>query len=318
MLFLSEIPYAFVAGVCIALGLIFGSFLNVVIHRLPRGESLVHPGSTCPACGAGIRAYDNVPVLSFILLLGRARCCRARISPRYPLIELISGLLAWAILQVIVLDLPGAVPWWHALLVFGCYLALGLGLLAAAFIDLEHMILPDEITLGLAVLGFVSVPLRPDVEWLDVAIGAAFGFVLIWFPFVWLYSRLRGAPGMGLGDAKLVMMAGAWFGWRGALFTLLAGAVQGTLAALIVIVTRGSIEEPEAVKREREQMQRVLAEAEGPERERLARELAADPIFAEPDSRLGKARLPFGPFLALALLEYMLLGAWIWDEIIAY
>ena len=82
--------------------------------------------------------------------------------------------------------------------------------------------------------------------------------------------------------------------------------------------TKGSIEEPEAVKREREQMQRALAEAEGPERERLSREFAADPIFAEPDSRLARARLPFGPFLALAFLEYMLLGAWLWHELTAF
>jgi leader peptidase (prepilin peptidase)/N-methyltransferase len=112
-------------------------------------------------------------------------------------------------------------------------------------------------------------------------------------------------------------MAGAWFGWRGAVFTLLAGAVQGTLAALVVIAVQGRIEEPDSVKREREEMHRALAQAEGPERERLARELAADPIFTEPSASLGKARLAFGPFLALALLEYMLLGSWIWSEIVA-
>ncbi len=317
---LVDLPYWLMAGVAIALGLAFGSFLNVVIYRLPRGESLSHPGSHCPACGEPIRAWHNVPVLGWLALRGRARCCGVRISPRYPLVELLGGLLAWAILQTVVLDLPLETPWWRALLSFLVHLALGLGLVAAAFIDVEQMLLPDEITLGGTVLGLATVPLRTDITWVGAIVGAAVGFAMIWLPFDVLYSKLRGHPGMGLGDAKLVMLAGAWFGWPGAVFALLAGAVQGTLVALAVFLARGRIDEPQAVVRERDEMRAAIEAADGDERARLEEELARDPIGREPEEGLGKARLAFGPFLALATLEFMLFGKvivdgylrWVW------
>jgi leader peptidase (prepilin peptidase)/N-methyltransferase len=311
---LSELPYALVAGTAVALGLAFGSFLNVVIHRMPRGESVVRPTSRCPSCGAPIRAWQNVPVLSWVLLRGRARCCNAPIPFRYALVELLGGLLAWALVETVVASLPGETAWWHALGVFTVYLALGLGLLAAAFIDLEHMYLPDELTIGGTVLGLASVPLRPGAAFDDALIGAAAGFLVIWLPFDFGYRKLRGQPGMGLGDAKLVMLAGAWFGWQGALFTLLAGAVQGTLAALAVLIARGRIDEPEAVRREREELQAALEAAQGEERAELERELAQDPLAAAPEQGLGKARLAFGPFLVLAALEYLLFGKLLVDE----
>jgi leader peptidase (prepilin peptidase)/N-methyltransferase len=302
------------------LGLFFGSFLNVVIYRWPRGESVVYPGSRCPGCGASVRAYDNVPVLSWLVLRGRARCCGARISPRYPAVEFLGGMLGWAILERVVLELPSETPWWLVLAVFAVHLALGLGLLAAAAIDLSHMYLPDEITLGGTVLGILSVALRPDISWQASLFGAAFGFLLIWLPFDVLYRALRGQPGMGLGDAKLTMLAGAWFGWQGALFALLAGAVQGTVVALAVFAARGRIDEPEAVTREREELRQRIEASEGEERARLEAEMALDPVASEPETGLGKARLAFGPFLVLATLEYMLFarvleglyGPWIW------
>jgi leader peptidase (prepilin peptidase)/N-methyltransferase len=314
-----ELPYWFVAGLAIVLGLLWGSFLNVVIHRLPREESLVRPGSRCPGCGRPIRAWHNVPVLSWLLLRGRASCCGARISPRYPLVELIGGLVAWAVVETRIVTLPSETEAWRALALFALYLALALGLIAAAFIDLEHMILPDSITLGGALLGLASVPLRPaDVGWLDALIGAAVGFVVIWLPFVLLYQLLRGHPGMGLGDAKLTLLAGAWFGWPGAVFALLAGAVQGTVMAFVVFAVRGKIEEPEAVRKEREEMLAEIEAAEGEERAALEAELAKDPIGREPEEGLGKARLPFGPFLALATLEYLLFGKVLWLEYLAW
>jgi leader peptidase (prepilin peptidase)/N-methyltransferase len=305
---LGDFPEAFLAVNAVLLGLIFGSFLNVVIHRLPRGENLAHPGSRCPACGAKIRAFDNLPVLSWLLLGGRARCCKARISARYPLVEACGGLMAWAILRVVVLELPASTAWWHALLDFLAHLALGLGLLAAAFIDLEHMYLPDEITLGGAVLGLISLPVRSEVNWREALLGALVGFLIVWLPFDLIYARLRGMPGMGLGDAKLVLLAGAWFGWRGAVFSLLAGAVQATFVVLLLLIVRGRIEEPKAVQAERERMRIALAEAPPDERAELERELALDPLAAAPEPGLGKARLAFGPFLALAVIEYMLFG----------
>jgi leader peptidase (prepilin peptidase) / N-methyltransferase len=317
---LADLPPPLIVGLAVSLGLLFGSFLNVVIHRLPREQSVVSPGSRCPACGTPIRAYDNIPVVSWVFLRGKSRCCKAKISARYPLVELLGGLFAWALVETVVAELQPETAWWRVLLVFALYLALGLGLIALAFIDLEHMLLPDEITLGGVLLGVLSVPLRPEATWLGALGGAVFGFLLVWLPFDLLYRVLRGQPGMGLGDAKLVMLAGAWFGWPGAVFTLMAGAVQGTFGAIVVFLTRGQIEEPEAVRAERAEMLRHLETLEGEERRAFEEELAKDPVMKEPEPGLAKARLPFGPFLALSALEFLLFGKvlvrdylqWLW------
>ncbi|MGE5783743.1 MAG: prepilin peptidase [Myxococcales bacterium] len=306
---LADFPPIFLATVAITLGLLFGSFLNVVVYRVPRGESVVWPGSRCPGCGKPIRAFDNLPVLSYLVLLGRARCCKAKISARYPIIEALSGLYAFAILRVQIEALPGDTSIWIALLWFASSLALGLSLLASAFIDLEHLYLPDPITYGAMVLGLLTIPLRRELTWLESFIGGLVGFLIVWLPFDRLYRVLRGRAGMGLGDAKLVALAGIWFGWRGAVFVLLAGAVQGTLIILAVVLAGGRIEEPEAIAREREAAQQQLLAAEGEERERLAAEIANDPVLATPPSaNLAMARVPFGPFLVLAILEYQLFG----------
>jgi len=307
VLTLADLPGPFVTAIAVALGLAFGSFLNVVIYRLPRGESLSHPPSRCPGCGRAIRIYDNIPVLGWLILRGRARCCKIRISARYPLIEALGALFAWAIVRAVIFELPEETLWWKVVLLFALYLALALGLLAAAFIDLEHMYLPDPITIGGALLGVLSVPLRGGT-FQGALLGAALGFLLVWLPFDFLYGRLRGLPGMGLGDAKLVMLSGAWFGWQGALFALLGGAVQATVVALAVYMARGRIDEPEAVIRERQELQALLESSTGEERAELEREIARDPLAFEPEAGLGKARLAFGPFLALATIEYLLFG----------
>src|SRR5690606_33732992 len=114
--------------------------------------------------------------------------------------------------------------------------------------DLEHMILPDSITWGGAILGLLSSPFRPEVSPEIAFVGGAVGFVGIWFPFIWLHEKLRGFPGMGLGDAKLMVLAGTWFGPVGALLTLFLGAFQGTLFALVTLGLKGEIEEPEGVR----------------------------------------------------------------------
>jgi leader peptidase (prepilin peptidase)/N-methyltransferase len=313
---LAEFPPVFLVAVAVALGLLFGSFLNVVIHRLPRGENLAFPGSHCPGCGKPIAPRDNVPVLSYLLLRGRARCCGTKISPRYPLVEAIGGLLAWAIVHVIVLELPPETSIGRAGLVFTIYFALGLGLIAAAFIDLDHMLLPDEITLGGAALGVLTVPLRPGATFQDSLLGAAIGFSMVWLPFIVLYARLRGQPGMGVGDAKLVMLAGAWFGWFGATFALLAGAVQATAVMLALLAVGAKPEEPAAVVEERRVLREALERAQGEEREALERDLAEDPLGSEPGPGLGAARLAFGPFIVLAILEFMLYGSLLREELL--
>ena len=303
-------------GVGVSLGLLFGSFLNVVIYRLPREESVVFPASHCTSCGAPIRAFDNLPVLGWLLLRGRARCCKAPISGRYPLVELLGGLLGGALIQVAVLTLPLDTPLWQGLLLFAAELGLGLGLIAAAFIDLSHMYLPDSITLGGAALGLATVPLRPGATWLESLIGAAVGFAVVWLPFDLVHRLLRGKPGMGLGDAKLVMLAGAWFGWQGALFTLLAGALQATLTVISIYLTGGKLEEPEAVKLERAELEAELAQATPEERAEIEAELAGDPLTGEPEQGFGKTRIAFGPFLVLAALELLVFGGWIREELL--
>jgi len=312
----AELPDWFWMGVGVSLGLVFGSFLNVVIYRLPRGENLAFPGSRCPKCGTPIRVLDNLPLLGWLLLRGRARCCKAPIPPRYPLVELLGGLLGGALIQVNVLTLPLDTPLWQGALLFAAQLALGLGLIAAAFIDLSHMYLPDAITLGGAALGVATVPLRPGATWQESLLGAAIGFLMVWLPFDRLHRLLRGKPGMGMGDAKLVMLAGAWFGWQGAVFTLLAGAVQATLAVVVVLVTHGKLEEPEAVKLERAELEAELAKATPEERAAIEAELESDPLAGEPEPGIGKARLAFGPFLVLAALELLVFGAFIEQELL--
>jgi leader peptidase (prepilin peptidase)/N-methyltransferase len=304
---LDDFPPLFLRVFAVAFGLVWGSFLNVVIHRVPRGMSVVRPASHCPACGKPIRAWDNVPVFGYLLLRGKARCCGARLSPRYPLVEAIGGVLSLAILEIVVFRLPAGTSLARAAAVYVADLALALGLTAAAFIDLEHMFLPDAITIGGAVLGVATASFR-DMTFRESLLGAAVGFVAVWLPFVVIYPRLRGRAGMGLGDAKLLMLAGAWFGWPGALFVFGAGAVQGTVAAIVMLATRGKIEEPEAVRREREEMQKELDAMTPEERAEAEKELAADPLAEEAGEGVGQARMAFGPFLVLAAIECLLVG----------
>jgi leader peptidase (prepilin peptidase) / N-methyltransferase len=291
-------------------GMAWGSFLNVVIYRLPREMSVVRPPSHCPACGAPVRAYDNVPVLSYLLLRGRARCCKAKLSPRYPVVELLGGALSLAILETLARKLSADTTIVRAAAMYLSELALALALVAAAFIDAEHMYLPDPITIGGTVLGLGTASLR-DLSYVDAAIGAAAGFVGVYLPCVVLYKAIRGRPGMGIGDAKLVMLAGAWFGWKGALVVFMGGAVQGTIGALLIYLVRGRIEEPEAVKADREELLRAAAEGD----EEAKEILAEDPLGAAPEGGLMQARLSFGPFLILSVLEYLLLGAWIRSQL---
>ena len=305
---LVEVPDWFTVGVAVLLGLAFGSFLNVVIYRVPRAMSLIHPASTCPACNTPIRFYDNIPVFGYLWLRGKSRCCKTPISARYPLVEALGGLLAWAIVVTKVADLPSTTPLHVAGLTFALYLALGLGLIAMSFIDLDHMYVPDSMTISGTLLGLATAGLRDDAGYVEAFSGAVIGFLMIWLPFDVLYRKLRGKTGMAMGDAKLVMLAGAWFGLPGALFALLGGAVQGTLAALAVFVAHGSIEEPEAVTEERAEMLRAIEASEGDERAELEAEFHADPIATEAEPGLMGARLAFGPFLALATIEYMFVG----------
>jgi leader peptidase (prepilin peptidase)/N-methyltransferase len=204
-------------------GLVVGSYLNVVVHRLPREESTVLPRSRCPRCGALIRARDNLPLVSFLLLRGRCRICRGPISWRYPLVEATTAVLFVACLKAFGLH-------WHALVAafFGCLL------IALAAIDLEHYLLPDLITLpGLAIglllsIGGVWIP------WRDAVAGAALGGGGLWL-LAKAWYLLRREEGLGLGDVKMLAMVGAFLGWQGVLVTVFLASLAGASVGLTLI-----------------------------------------------------------------------------------
>lgn len=205
------------------LGLSVGSFLNVCVHRLPRRQSLVHPGSRCPHCGYVLRWYDNIPVASYLWLRGRCRKCRDRIAIRYPALELATLLLFL---------IHGAVFGWSALLVVRLLFACALVVLFA--IDLEHHLLPDLITLPGIVAGLlVSTVLPPGI--MDALLGVLAGGGVLWL-IGEAYFRYSGQEGMGGGDVKMLAMIGAFLGWKLVLVTLVLSSVAGSLIGVLVIV----------------------------------------------------------------------------------
>ncbi len=202
------------------LGLALGSFYNVLIYRLPRNISVVFPPSHCPECKKPIRWYDNIPVLSYILLRGRCRDCGARISIQYPLVELASGLLA-------VLSYHRWGASYEALFMYIFFSAL----LVLSLIDLRFFILPDIVTLPGIGLGLLSSLLREDITLLGSLLGALTG-LLISLGIYLYYVKFRGMEGLGLGDVKLLSMIGAFTGIFGVLSALFIGSLAGLLFAL--------------------------------------------------------------------------------------
>jgi len=215
---------ALLAGIAL-LGLCLGSFLNVVIWRLPRGESLVRPGSRCPACGVPLRRRDNLPLLGWLLLRGHCRGCAAPISPRYPVVELLGGASATA--AVLLTPTPAAAAVTAAVL---------LALVAVFFIDLDHKLILDVFTLPGIALGLVFCRLLGTTR-ADALLGAVGGFAALWL-LRRGYQRLRGAEGLGFGDVKLAAMLGAWLGWQGVMMTFLAGSFLGTVIGMYLVIAR--------------------------------------------------------------------------------
>jgi len=201
------------------IGLFIGSFLNVCIHRIPRGESIVFPSSSCPGCGARIRPWDNVPILSYLILWGKCRSCKGKISIRYPLVEALSALLALAMLYRFGLNASFAVYY-----VWTC------ALLVITFIDLDHQIIPDSLSIGGIVAGLALVWWMP-VSYLDALIGLGLGAGLL-IAVIYGYFFLTGKHGMGGGDVKLLGMIGVFTGWQGVLFTIFTGSLVGSLVGI--------------------------------------------------------------------------------------
>lgn len=205
----------------VAFGLVVGSFLNVVIARVPRGQSVIRPGSRCPGCAAEIRALDNIPVLSYLWLRGRCRGCRAPISPRYPLVEIMTALLFLAATLRFNLTPVTVFRDWP-------FLSL---LVAITFIDLDHRIIPDPLSLGGLAWGLLTSWMDPQLGVLHALIGAGVGFG-IFYLLAWTYLRLAGRSGLGGGDIKLLAMLGAFLGVSGVLTTLLISSITGSVAGL--------------------------------------------------------------------------------------
>ena len=208
------------------MGLVTGSFLNVVIHRVPRGVSIVRPRSRCPYCDGPIRAGDNIPVLSWVLLRGRCRRCSAPISGRYPFLEALTGALFVLCVERFGFTLEALAA---AVL---CSL-----LIVLAAIDLEHFLLPDRITLPGIVIGWLLQRWLPAASLLEAVVGALVGAgVLILLINVWYW--LHDEESMGLGDVNMLAMIGAFLGWQGVISTLFVASLLGAVVGLGLIAAR--------------------------------------------------------------------------------
>ncbi len=220
----------FEAALAFLLGAVVGSFLNVVIIRLPEGQSITYPASRCPECGRNIRFYDNMPVLSFFLLGGHCRDCGNRISLRYPVIEFISACLCTALYLKCGFNAA-----------FVTYLLFCSAMSVVFWIDLDHMIIPDAISLNGIPVGIVAsfAGLIPNLDWQSSLGGAFFGAAVLYVP-AFLYEKIRGIEGLGGGDIKLLAMIGAFTGPYGVVFVLFFSSLTGSLAALVGMLTKGS------------------------------------------------------------------------------
>jgi len=212
----------------LAFGLVLGSFLNVVIYRLPRKESVAWPGSHCTSCNRALSWYENVPVVSWTVLRGRCRTCGSRISMQYPIVEAVTGALFLGGYYAF-----GLTPLLPVRLLFGC------AMIVLFAIDLEHQILPNEITLPGIAVGFVASIFLPP-GWTSSLIGLLVGGL---FPFLIaeVYARVRGREGMGMGDFKMLAMVGAFLGWPIVWLTLILSCVLGIVigGGALMISKRG-------------------------------------------------------------------------------
>ena len=285
---------AFVFGACI------GSFLNVCIYRLPAGQSIVTPGSHC-ACGEPIRWYDNIPIVSWFMLRGRARCCGRRFSFRYPLVEMLTAALFLACWLLF----PPAKAF--------CGMLLCAALICATFIDLDHMIIPDAFTIWLAVAGVLLSVVLPSLHGrahelmiiaslrsgLDSIVGLLVGSgIVLWIALV--AETVLKKEAMGFGDVKFVGAIGAFTGWQGAVAAVFGGAVIGTLWFAGALLWQGLF--------------RRSAAPAGPAAPASAPAPAGGSVEAGPPPAAAPVgfgvHVPFGPMLALGALVYFLFAHW--------
>lgn len=216
-----NVAFVAVGTLCLLLGLVVGSFLNVCIWRLPREESIIRPGSHCPGCGAPLGARDLVPVLSWVFLRGKCRYCGAKISPRYPAVELLTGVLfVWCFLRF------GLSPQLAPALVFSAFMV------AITFIDLDHQIILDGMLALLAAAGLGQGLWLGQPGWADMLIGSGVGGGLL------LVLAVVSGGGMGGGDVKFAAALGFWLGWPGILLCLLISFVAGGAISLFLLLAK--------------------------------------------------------------------------------
>jgi leader peptidase (prepilin peptidase) / N-methyltransferase len=282
------------AAFLFVLGLLVGSFLNVVIARVPAGESIVRPGSRCPRCSHALAWFENIPLLSWLVLGARCRACRAPISARYPAVELLTGCLFLAC-------------WWR----FGLTWSLLRGLLLVGFlvpltfIDLEHWLLPFELTLSGLAAGILSASPLGASALRDAALGAAAGFLLFWALEVLVRWVLR-KEGLGAGDKWLVALLGGFLGWQPLFGLVLLSNVQGAVVGSALLLFRGRAgPAPAPVTPAPTSLPDAAVVADVVP---SALVVPGTDVHEEDDWRPGPSHLPFGPWLALAGLELLILG----------
>lgn len=222
--------FLILSAIAFLFGCVVGSFLNVVILRVPKGESIIRPPSHCPHCGIRIRSYDNIPVLSYVVLRGRCRECGKRISLRYPFVEFVTGCLT------LVLFLKyGITPAFAVFFLFCC------AMVVVFAIDLDHMIIPDVISLNGIAIGIIACQLGlvPGMDWKASLVGTFVGGAVLYIPAA-IYERIRGIEGLGGGDIKLLAMIGSFIGTEGVIFVLFFSSLIGSFTALIGVAVKGS------------------------------------------------------------------------------
>jgi len=271
------------------LGALFGSFANVCIVRLPptddnpSGMSVVSPGSRCMACGTPLKWFDNLPILSYLILRGRCRKCRASYSARYLIVELVMALLFLAAYYHSVLG-PAAegdtLLRWHS---FGILAAFSFTLVVITFIDLDHKLILNKVTYPAIPLFYLAGISLPGAEWSDGLIGVAVGYGIIRLLSDGYYYA-TGREGLGYGDGKLLAIVGALYGWRGVVVTLFVGSLLGSVISIAVLSLR----------------RRSAVEGEGE---------------TDEDAPMRHVEVPFGPFLAAGALVYAFALPWISSEL---
>jgi len=250
---------------CLVLGLCVGSFLNVVIHRLPLHKSIVAPASACPHCSIPIKPYDNIPVFSYLFLRGKCRQCKAKISLRYPLVEILTAIgfylffyrHGYMVSVVFIRDI-----------IFYC---VGLAII---FIDIEHFIIPDVLSIPLIVIGLVSSFLIDEPGWVSALFGAVFGF-LLFYGISFSYYKLKKEIGLGGGDVKYIAAIGAFVGIWGLLFVLFFSSLVALISFMVLSVVGYRPKVPK-----------------------------------EATEQISERAMPYAPFLTIATFIYLLVGDW--------